>query len=179
MRKFLIFSYFFFMIDSYNQDIADENQAISQPAYIERTRIKMSQKRRKPFLNRKETQSLLTTLKLATTAGALSLTIAGWGMLAQLDSAQAPANQAVALVTSSSPATGKTLAGSQSATQSVKKIDVIQWVQDVQGRPVAVVRDKRGSLWYVMGSDITRLEKGQSPLVQPQLVRTVTRTRAS
>ena len=63
-----------------------------------------SQKRNKPLLNRKETQSLLTTLKLATTAGALSLTIAGWGLLAQLDSAQAAANQSVAMVTASSPA---------------------------------------------------------------------------
>ena len=135
----------------------------------------MSQKRRNPFLNRKETQSLLTTLKLATTAGALSLTIAGWGLLAQLDSAQAAANQSVAMVTSSSPA----LAGSQSTIQSVKKIDVVQWVQDVQGRPVAGVRDNRGSLWYVMGSDVPCLEQGLSPLVQPQLVQVVTRTRAS
>ena len=139
----------------------------------------MSQKRRKPLLNRKETQSLLSTLKLATTAGALSLTIAGWGLLAQLDSAQAATNQSVAMVTSSSPASVETPAGSQPAKQSVKKIDVVQWVQDVQGRPVAVVRDNRGSLWYVMGSDVPRLEQGLSPQVQPQLVQMVTRTRAS
>lgn len=139
----------------------------------------MSQKRRRSFLNRKETQSLLTTLKLATTTGALSLTIAGWGLLAQLDSAQAAADQPIALVTASSPASAETQARAQSTTQNVKKIDVVQWVQDVQGRPVAVVRDTRGAFWYVMGSDIPRLEQGQSPLVQPQLVRTVTRTRAS
>ena len=128
----------------------------------------MSQKRRKPFLNRKETQSLLTTLKLATTAGALSLTIAGWGLLAQLDNAQAATNQPVA--------SSLALVGSQSATQSIA---VVRWVQDVQGRPVAVVRDKRGTLWYVMGSDVPRLEQGLSPQVQPQLVQMVTRTRAS
>jgi len=42
-----------------------------------------------------------------------------------------------------------------------------------------VVRDRRGTLWYVMGSDVTRLEQGLSPLVQPQPVRITTRTRGS
>jgi hypothetical protein len=139
----------------------------------------MSQKRSKPFLNRKETQSLLTTLKLATTAGALSLTIAGWGLLAQLDSAQAAANQSVAMVTSESSTLGRALAGPKLTEQGIKKLDVVQWVQDVQGRPVAVVRDRRGAFWYVMGSDVPRLEQGLSPQVQPQLVQVVTRTRAS
>jgi hypothetical protein len=158
----------------------------------------MSQKRKKPFLNRKETKSLLTTLKLATTAGALSLTIAGWGLLAQLDSAQAATNQPVAVVasvgtnnntgTSSSISTGgpnppiptSLPSTTQSATtQRVRHLDIVQWVQDVRGNKVAVVRDKRGALWYVMGSDVPRLEQGQAPLVQPQLVRVTTRTRAS
>ncbi len=139
----------------------------------------MSQKRSKPFLNRKETQSLLTTLKLATTAGAMSLTIAGWGLLAQLDSVQAATNQSVAMVTSESSTLGRALAGPKSTEQGIKKLDVVQWVQDVQGRPVAVVRDRRGAFWYVMGSDVPRLEQGLSPQVQPQLVQVVTRTRAS
>ena len=158
-----------------------------------------SQKRNKPLLNRKETQSLLTTVKLATTAGALSLTIAGWGFLAQLDSARAATNQPVAVVASagtsrntgisSSISTGSTTpptptplpSTTQSATtQRVRHLDIVQWVQDVQGNSVAVVRDNRGSLWYVMGSDVPRLEQGLPPLVQPQLVQQVFgRTRAS
>lgn len=140
----------------------------------------MSQSKKKPFLNRKETQSLLTTLKVATAAGALSLTLGGWGLLAQLESVQAAANQPVEIAAVSTSVSAEATALPTPPTQSTTtKLDVVQWVQDVQGRSVAVVRDKRGSLWYVMGSDVTRLEQGQSPLVQPQLVRTTTRTRGS
>jgi len=63
--------------------------------------------------------------------------------------------------------------------QKKLSLDIVQWVQDISGNAVAVVRDRRGSLWYVMGSDVTRLEQGLSPLVQPQLVQITTRTRAS
>ncbi|MCB9079812.1 MAG: hypothetical protein H6631_19580 [Anaerolineaceae bacterium] len=143
----------------------------------------MSQSKKKPFLNRKETQSLLTTLKVATTAGALSLTLGGWGLLAQLESAQAAVNQPVeiaAVSTSvSAEATARPTPPPPPTQRTTIRLDVVQWVQDVQGRSVAVVRDKRGALWYVMGSDVPRLEQGQSPLVQPQLVRTTTRTRGS
>ena len=61
----------------------------------------MSQIKRKPLLNRRETRTLLNTVKAVTTAGALSLTLAGWGLLAQLDAAdiaQAQSNQSVAMV---------------------------------------------------------------------------------
>ncbi|MCB0226728.1 MAG: hypothetical protein KDI02_23740 [Anaerolineae bacterium] len=140
----------------------------------------MSQPKKKPLLNRKETQSLLTTLKVATAAGALSLTLGGWGLLAQLESAQAAVNQPVAIAAASTSASAETPARLTSPAQSTTTtLDIVRWVQDVQGRSVAVIRDKRGSLWYVMGSDVPRLEQGQSPLVQPQLVRTTTRTRGS
>ncbi|MCB0174601.1 MAG: hypothetical protein KDJ97_29085 [Anaerolineae bacterium] len=140
----------------------------------------MSQPKKKPLLNRKETQSLLTTLKVATAAGALSLTLGGWGLLAQLESAQAAVNQPEAIAAASTSASAETPARLTSPAQSTTTtLDIVRWVQDVQGRSVAVIRDKRGSLWYVMGSDVPRLEQGQSPLVQPQLVRTTTRTRGS
>jgi len=142
----------------------------------------MSYAKRKPSLNRKETQALLATLKLATTAGALSLTLAGWGLLAHLDasSVQALASQDVAMVAPQSLGIDTdSVPTSASTDKSLKKINVVQWVQDVAGNPVAVVRDNRGSLWYVMGSDIPRLEQGLAPQVQPQLVRMTTRTRAS
>lgn len=138
----------------------------------------MNQTKRKPLLNRKETRTLLNTLKAATTAGALSLTLAGWGLLAQLDAgnlAQAKARQSVAMV---APAQSATSVPTPASRQTVR-LDVVQWVQDARGNAVAVVRDSRGALWYVMGSDIPRLEKGQPPLIQPQLVRITTRTRAS
>jgi len=142
----------------------------------------MSYAKRKPSLNRKETQALLATLKLATTAGALSLTLAGWGLLAHLDasSVQALASQDVAMVAPQSLGIDTdSVPTSTSTDKSLKKINVVQWVQDVAGNSVAVVRDNRGSLWYVMGRDIPRLEQGLAPQVQPQLVRMTTRTRAS
>lgn len=138
----------------------------------------MSQAKRKPvkpLINRKETQTLLTTLKLTTIAGSLGLTIAGWSLLAEAEArnvAQASASQPAAVVASSGQAQAP-------ATKQVVKVNVVAWVQDFAGDPVAVVRDSRGTLWYVMGSDIPRLEQGLPPLVRPQPVQTVTRSRAS
>jgi hypothetical protein len=142
----------------------------------------MSYAKRKPSLNRKDTQTLLKTLKLATTAGALSLTLAGWGLLAHTEarSVQAAASQDTAIVAGRPVATAVASAsGPVPTSQPVKKINVVQWVQDMAGNSVAVVQDRRGTFWYVMGSDIPRLEQGLSPLVQPQPVQIVTRTRAS
>lgn len=146
----------------------------------------MSQTKRKPLLNRKETQTLLTTLKIASTAGALSLTLAGWGMLAQLDAttAQATVSQNTILVAALPDSSKKTLNPKVLPTpmptaRPVIRLDIVQWVQDVQGNQVAVVRDRRGRLWYVMGSDVPRLEQGLAPQVQPQPVQMTTRSRAS
>lgn len=156
----------------------------------------MSNTKKKPLLNRNETQSLLKTLKVVSTTGVLSLTLAGWGLLAQLEAntAQAATNQTVAMVEApvdtsvitalsnvsvANTATPTPLPSPTATPQPKIKLNVVQWVQDVQGNPVAVVQDRRGSLWYVMGSDVPRLEQGLSPQVQPQLVRMVTRTRAS
>jgi hypothetical protein len=52
-------------------------------------------------------------------------------------------------------------------------------VQDNAGDQIAVVRDNRGTLWFVMGSDVPRIEAGQQPVYQPVPVRTTTRSRAS
>jgi len=149
----------------------------------------MKQNKQKPLINRKETQILLTTLKMATTAGALSLTIGGWSLLAQLETlniAQAAANQpqpVAMVVTAPDSAVSRPNSVAATATPAPARqkisLDIVQWVQDVSGNPVAVIRDNRGSLWYVMGSDVPRLEQGLSPLVQPQLVQTTARTRAS
>jgi hypothetical protein len=157
----------------------------------------MSQIKRKPLLNRHETRTLLKTLKAVTTAGALSLTIAGWGLLARVDAtdiAQAQTNEPVAMVSLPSESAKKNLSGvpantrptptvapraAVSASQKKINLDIVQWVQDTRGNNVAVVRDRRGNLWYVMGSDIPRLEQGQQPLVRPQLAQVFARTRAS
>jgi hypothetical protein len=164
----------------------------------ELARSLMSQAKRKPvkpLLNRKETKTLLTTLKWTTVAGTLSLTVAGWSLLAQADAhnvAQAAPNQPVAVVASrrpsastpsapTPPATSATSSGQArtSTSKQVARLDIVGWVRDRAGDRIAVVRDSRGTLWYVMGSDVPRLEQGLPPLVQPQPVQQVTRSRAS
>lgn len=141
----------------------------------------MDKAKRKPFLNRKQTQSLLNTLKIVTTTGALSLTIAGWSLLAQIDAngVLGGAGQNVALNNSNSTLVVRSSQGQAANDRPATKLNVVQWVQDVAGNRVAVVQDRRGTLWYVMGSDVPRLEQGLSPQVRPQPVRTTTRTRAS
>jgi hypothetical protein len=149
----------------------------------------MNQTKTKPLLNRKETQTALSTVKIITTAGAISMTVAGWGLLALIDArnnANAQANPSVAIAAppsdSAVQASNGVSAGDSIPTptpQPVNKLDIVQWVQDNAGDSVAVVRDNRGSLWYVMGSDVPRIEQGQQPQFQPQLVRTTTRSRAS
>jgi hypothetical protein len=147
----------------------------------------MSQVKRKLLLNRKETRTLLNTVKVVTAAGAFSLTVAGWGLLAELDvrnGGNAQANRSGAMVVPSADAATAALDDAPTSArpptpQPVKKLDIVQWVHDTSGNPVAVVRDVRGALWFVMGSDVPRLEQGQPPVFQPQLVQRTTRTRAS
>ncbi len=65
-------------------------------------------------------------------------------------------------------------------TATVKfKLDVVQWVQTNTGDRVAIVRDNRGVLWYVWGTDVPRIEQGLSPQYQPAPVNGVTRSRRS
>ncbi|MCB9139985.1 MAG: hypothetical protein H6642_16710 [Caldilineaceae bacterium] len=189
-----------------------------------------------PTSRKPDHKKLLSTLKLTTTVGAVSLTLAGWGLLsrtealsaaaqaAQLDTAvlsstfsgassnavpglSAPA--AVAISNTATPATRpqptatSTRAAIAAATQSRPtatatvqpaptseatlapppapqlKLDVVQWVQTQAGDRVAVVRDNRGTLWYVMGTDVPLIESGQQPQYQPQLVNGGRRTRHS
>lgn len=145
----------------------------------------MNLKKKSP-LNRRETQTLLTTLKVTTIAGVLSLTVAGWGLLARFDLG-APTEVALLSDTKTAAAAQIAPAASPTATaaspQSVARktitLNIVRWTSNTAGNPVAVVADSRGNLWYVMGSDVPRIEQGLQPQVQPQRVRTVTRTRAS
>lgn len=167
----------------------------------------MNQSKRRPSLNRNQTRTLLNTLRVVTTAGAISLTITGWGLLAKLDAnnvAQAKSNQSLAVAAVASDPNIKRLTSAPTkittpptapavkvtapstapapatpTPQPIRRLDVVQWVQDAAGDRVAVVRDRRGTLWYVMGSDVPRIEQGQAPLVQPQPVQMFGRTRAS
>lgn len=45
----------------------------------------MTTRKQKPFLNKKRTHAVLTAAKVTTITGVLSLTIAGWGLLAKTD----------------------------------------------------------------------------------------------
>ncbi len=155
----------------------------------------MDQTKKKPLLNRKETQSTLNTIKVITTAGAISMTVAGWGLLALIDArnaVNAQAAQADPSVAVAAPPSGSGPAAQPSnhspsnvptiptpTPQPANQLDIVQWVQDNAGDQIAVVRDNRGTLWYVMGSDVPRIEAGQQPEYQPVPVRTTTRSRAS
>jgi len=191
------------------------------------------QGRRPSTSNRSDIKALLTTVKLTTTIGTVSLTLAGWGLLARVDATNAAANQpspapaigaalsAVSPTPTAAPPTpsptpspvarvaprrdavqkpGPQAVGGQSgvaapaptatsaptatpastATPAVKfKLDIVQWVQTRAGDPVAVVRDNRGILWFVWGSDVPRIEQGLAPTVQPQPVNGFGRSRGS
>ncbi len=156
----------------------------------------MNQTKKSPLLNRKETQTALSAVKIITTAGAISMTVAGWGLLALIDArnavnaqaAQADPSVAVAAPPSSSAAQPSNPSNNAPANvptaptptpQPASQLDIVQWVQDNAGDQIAVVRDSRGTLWYVMGSDVPRIEAGQQPEYQPVPVRTTTRSRAS
>ncbi len=158
----------------------------------------MNQTKKSPLLNRKETQATLNMVKVITTAGAISMTVAGWGLLALIDArnaVNAQAAQSDPAVAVAAPPSGPAGRSSPSGAsnnapanvpaaptptpQPVNQLDIVQWVQDNAGDQIAVVRDNRGTLWYVMGSDVPRIEAGQQPEYQPQPVRTTTRSRAS
>ncbi len=156
----------------------------------------MNQTKKNPLLNRKETQTTLNTIKVITTAGAISMTVAGWGLLALIDArnaanaqaAQADPSVAIATPRSSSAAQPSNASNNAPANvptaptpapQPANQLDIVQWVQDNAGDRIAVVRDNQGTLWYVMGSDVPRIEAGQQPEYQPVPVRTTTRSRAS
>ncbi len=149
----------------------------------------MNQTKKSPLLNRKETQTTLNTIKVITTAGAISMTFAGWGLLALIDarnSVNAQADPSVAIAAPPANSAAQVSNGASASAliptptpQPVTKLDIVQWGQDNAGDQIAVVRDSRGTLWYVMGSDVPRIEAGQQPVYQPQPVRTTTRSRAS
>jgi len=167
-------------------------------------RCLVSQNKRRPSLNRNQTRTLLNTVRVVTTAGAISLTVAGWGLLANLDAgnvAQAKNNQPLAMIAPASDPNIKKLTSASTkaaipatppaakvpsstapaapTAQPIRRLDIVQWLQDAAGNQVAVVRDRRGTLWYMMGSDIPRIEQGQASLIQPQPVQVFSRSRAS
>ena len=153
-------------------------------------------------------KALLSTLKMTTTIGAVSLTLAGWGLLSRVESqnvaqaAQAsPASFVSAASVSASPVSVGTalpratavptftptaqptisaIADVPAATPTpLFELNVVEWLQTQAGAPVAVVQDNQGTLWYVMGSDVPLIEGGQDPQYQPQLVNSSGRTRRS
>lgn len=182
---------------------------------------------------RGDTKSMLNTIKMTTTLGAVSLTLAGWGLLARVESINAqqpdPVAQSVAMLESAvtkvpatlaettrvispgslasatkaalaptatsvatataTPAATATLPPTSAAApvqdvpaepqQAQVKLNVVQWVQTNAGDPVAVVQDSGGTLWYVWGPDVDRIEQGQQPQYQPVPVNQVARSRHS
>ena len=178
---------------------------------------------------RGDTKSLLSTIKMTTTLGAVSLTLAGWGLLARVESINAqqtdPVAQSVALLESAvtkapatfaettrsissgslASATKAALAPTATSTatpappatvppatatapvqdapaasqQRQVKLNVVQWVKTNAGDPVAVVQDGGGTLWYVWGPDVDRIEQGLQPQYQPVPVNQVARSRHS
>ena len=190
-----------------------------------------------PSTRKQDSKTLLSAMKMTTTIGAVSLTLAGWALLsraealtvaqaAQINSAgfaaaapglSTPASVAAGsgpnptgvVRTAASVGRAPTATALPRATVTptvlpratvaptalpkvpatpdapapsptpVVKLDVVQWVQTQAGQKVAVVRDNQGTLWYVMGTDVPRIENGLQPEYQPQPVNGGGRTRRS
>jgi hypothetical protein len=144
--------------------------------------------KQKPLLNKKETRTLLNTFKITIVTGMLSLTVAGWSLLARADMRQTlqsgsllPGTKQVIAAQPTPTSTPHTATASTPATASqvVTRLNVVQWTRDTAGDRVAIVMDNQGRLWYVMGSDVPRIEKGLQPQFRPQPVRVTTHSRAS
>ena len=206
----------------------------------------MNQPSETPSQNRNDSKTLLSTLKWTTAIGAVSLTLAGWGLLSQAEALNASVDQSAAelagagttaaLVVAASPAdtasfgivpgaiteavratatapvTPTTTAKAEAATalptatatvpatatplptatppaaaaaaptatpEKLYTLDVTQWTQNANGEDIAVVRDANGTLWYVWGPDVDRIESGLAPQYQPQPVNATSRSRGS
>jgi hypothetical protein len=206
----------------------------------------MKQPSETPSKNRNDSKTLLSTLKWTTAIGAVSLTLAGWGLLSQAEAlnasvdpgtaaalavAAAPADTAsfgivpgaiteavratttpvtpTATIKANAAAVGSaaaTTAALPTATPTVPPtatpsatatapatptpaatatpakqltLDVVQWTQNANGEQIAVVRDANGTLWYVWGHDVDRIERGLDPQYQPQPVNATGRSRGS
>ena len=188
-----------------------------------------------------DTKSMLKALRTTTAIGAVSLTLAGWGVLSRAEATNAaqaalavpvtndasfasgslalapatmpPAVQPTQTATADSTATGAPTASPPTATTIIPSTDkgaslptptttpttepsatptqapsavkntirlnIVQWLQTTSGDKVAVVRDARGTLWYVWENDVTRIEQGLSPQHQPIPVNQRGRTRGS
>ncbi len=195
------------------------------------------QKSNKP--QKSDPKTMLTALKLTTTIGAVSLTLAGWGLLSRAESvaaAQAAQTTTTELAASSLTATSNSLTGATTASISSEsmeaaarratatatavatatatensvalptatplpkatattaptvtpeatdtpvakfKLNVVQWVSNQNGDPIAVVQDNSGVLWYVWGDDVPKIEQGLDPQYQPVPVNSVGRSRGS
>jgi hypothetical protein len=162
--------------------------------------------------SRNDGKTLLSALKWTTTLGAVSLTLAGWGLLSQAEGlnatkvgqgaalgitpgAIAEAVRATATVTTTAEAPAVTLptatptaAATLAATNTPAAtgtparqvaVNVVQWVNNSNGEPIAVVKDNSGVLWYVWGPDVARMEQGLDPEYQPQPVNATGRSRGS
>lgn len=207
---------------------------------METRRNLMKQPSETPSQNRNDSKTLLSTLKWTTAIGAVSLTLAGWGLLSQAEALNASADQSAAelagagstaalavaaapadtaafgivpgaiseavratpttatkvaaaaalpTATATAPATATSAptattpaTATPAATATPEKLytlDVVQWTQNANGEEIAVVRDANGTLWYVWGPDVDRIERGLDPQYQPQPVNATSRSRGS
>jgi hypothetical protein len=142
--------------------------------------------KQKPLLSRKETKTLLNTFKITIVTGMLSLTVAGWSLLARADMRQTvqggsllPGTKQVIAAQPSPTPHSATDSAQPTIGQAVTGLNIVQWTRDTAGDRIAIVMDDQGRLWYVMGSDVPRIEQGLQPQFRPQPVRVTTRSRSS
>ena len=188
--------------------------------------------------NRNDTKTLLATLRWTTAIGAVSLTLAGWGLLSQAEALNAAKIDASAAAEVAGSSAGAVLALATSATDNsaassitaitasaasaasaatatpaaaaillptptpapaatatatavpatatptaapakLYTLDVVQWVQNSSGEQWALVKDAAGTLWYIYGPDVERMEYGLEPEYQPQPANVTGTTRGS
>ena len=126
-----------------------------------------------------------TNLASATSAAVLLPTPSASALAPRVDSARAKRStvavppKAVNPAPTATPAVEAAENVSAGATTTKFKLDVVQWVQTNAGDSVAVVRDSRGVLWYVWGTDVPLIEQGLSPQYQPEPVNGRGRSRQS
>ncbi len=89
----------------------------------------------------------------------------------------APATAALPTATPTAPATATPAA--TATPEKLYTLDVVQWTQNANGEDIATVRDANGTLWYIWGPDVDRIERGLDPEYQPQAVNATSRSRGS
>jgi len=119
-----------------------------------------------------------TSVRLGPTATAASASVGAKVKASFPSRVRATATATATAAPTTAPTAAPTVAATDSA-QATIKLDVVQWAKTNAGDPIAVVRDTDGTLWYVWGPDVTRIEQGLKPQYDPVPVNRVTRTRHS